>query len=198
MEVTIEQVRELREKTGAGILDCKKALQETSGDFNKAIEYLRKQGLNIVAKKEGRTTKEGIIAAYIHSNNKIGVLIELNCETDFVAKTDEFKSLAKDLCMHIAAMDPQYVDRTEIPKDVLEKEKEIYKEEARKSKKPEHVIEKIAEGKLEKFYSDVCLVDQAFVKDLNIKIKDLINQNIAKIKENIVVKKFVRYKVGVC
>ncbi len=195
MNITAEMVKNLREKTGAGMMDCKKALTEAGGDFDKAVELLRKKGLAAAEKKAGRQASEGIIASYIHMD-KIGVLLEVNCETDFVARTDDFKQFVKDVAMHIAAASPRYLKREDIPEDVINKEKEIYKEQIKN--KPEHVIEKIVEGKLEKFYSEVCLLDQVFVKDPEgkKKIKDLLTEMIAKLGENIIIRRFVRYQLG--
>lgn len=194
--VSIEKIKELREKTGVGVNDCKKALEETGGDIQKAVDYLREKGIAAAAKKTLRTAKEGLIYAYIHSNEKLGVLLEINCETDFVARTEDFKELAKDVAMQIAAMSPQYVKREDIPQDVIEKEKEIYKAQIKDSKKPENVIEKIVNGKLEKFYSEVCLLEQPFIKDDKITIDSIIKEKISKLGENIVVKRFTRFVVG--
>ncbi|WP_353740369.1 translation elongation factor Ts [Candidatus Magnetominusculus xianensis] len=186
-------VMELREKTGVGMMDCKKALTETGGDFEKALDYLRKKGLATAAKKSGRKASEGLICSYIHMD-KIGVMLELNCETDFVAKTDEYKILAKDISMHIAAANPEYVEPSEIPAAVIEREKEIYKDQVKG--KPANVVDKIVEGKLEKFYSEKCLVKQAFVKNPDQTIHDLVVEKIAKLGENIVIGRFVRYQLG--
>lgn len=195
MNITAEMVKNLREKTGAGMMDCKKALTEAGGDFDKAVELLRKKGLAAAEKKAGRQASEGVIGSYIHMD-KIGVLLEVNCETDFVARTDDFKQFVKDVAMHIAAASPRYLKREDIPEDVINKEKEIYKEQIKN--KPEHVIEKIVEGKLEKFYSEVCLLDQVFVKDPEgkKKVKDLLTEMIAKLGENIIIRRFVRYQIG--
>lgn len=197
MQITAQMVKELRDKTGAGMMDCKKALVETGGDIEAAIKYLREKGIASAAKKSMRETKEGIIASYVHAGNKIGVLLELNCETDFVARTDDFKLLAKDLCMQIAATDPKYISRDDVPREVIEQEKEIYIKQAKESGKPENVIEKIAEGKLNKFFSEVCLLEQPFIKDSEMSVEDLIKLAISKIKENITIGRFVRYQVGV-
>ena len=198
MSISAADVKSLREKTGAGMMDCKKALTETGGDMEKAIDVLRKKGLSAAAKKSERIASEGLVGSYIHAGGKIGVLLEVNCETDFVAKTEEFQQLVKDLSMHIAAANPSYVRREEVPADVLDREKEIYKDQARQSGKPENILDKIIEGKLEKFYGDVCLLDQVFVKDPDgkQKIKDLITEKIAKIGENISVRRFVRFQLG--
>jgi elongation factor Ts len=196
MEISAQMVKELRERTGAGMMDCKAALAEANGDMEKAIEILRKKGLAKAAKKAGRETKEGLIISYVHHNGKIGVLLELNCETDFVARTDEFKELGNKIAMHIAAMAPKWVKREDVPADVIEKEKEIYREQLKDSGKPAQVIEKIIEGKLESFYQDNCLLEQKYALDQTITIKDMIQQAIAKIGENIQVSRFVRMQVG--
>lgn len=195
-EITSDMIKELREKTQAGMLDCKKALIECGGDMEKAVDYLRKKGLAAANKREGRVAKEGIVASYIHSNNKIGVLLELNCETDFVARNQDFHDLAKDLCMQVAAANPMFVSPEDIPADVLEREKEIYREQLKDSGKPANVIEKIVEGKLTKFYSEVCLLEQEFIKDSKVIIKDLIKNRIATYGENITVGRFVRFQIG--
>ncbi len=194
MAITAQMVKELREKTGAGMMECKKALESSGGDFNKAIEILRQKGLATAQKKASREAREGIITSYIHMD-KIGVMLELNCETDFVARNEEFRQLAKDIAMQIAAANPQYIQREDIPQDVIEKEKEIYKSQI-KGNKPPQVIEKILEGKLEKFFEEVCLLDQPFIKEPEKKIKDLITEKVAKFGENIMVRRFVRFQVG--
>ncbi|MBF0568494.1 MAG: translation elongation factor Ts [Nitrospirae bacterium] len=191
--ISATMVMELREKTGVGMMDCKKALTETNGDFEKALDYLRKKGLATAAKKSGRKASEGLICSYIHMD-KIGVMIELNCETDFVAKTDDYKQLAKDIAMHIAAANPEYIEPTEIPATVIEREKEIYKDQVKG--KPAGVIDKIIEGKLEKFYSEKCLLRQAFVKNPDQTVHDVVVEKIAKLGENILVRRFVRYQLG--
>ncbi len=195
MTVSADVVKELREKTGAGLMDCKRALSECNGDMEKAIDVLRQKGLASAAKKSGRTASQGLVASYIHMD-KIGVMVEINCETDFVAKTDDFRGLVKDVAMHIAAANPQYVTREEVPADTLEREKEIYK--AQVTNKPPQVVDKIVEGKLDKFFSDMCLLDQVFVKDPEgkKKIKDLLTETIAKVGENIVIRRFTRYQLG--
>ena len=189
-----DAVRELRSKTSAGIMDCKKALKESSGDVGKAIDILRKKGVKLASEKSTRAAKDGRVESYIHMNGKIGVLLEVNCETDFVARNEEFRQFVKDLTMQIAATHPKYVKREDIAKEELEKEKEILT--ASVKNKPKEVIEKIAVGKLEKFYEETCLMDQVFVKDANVKVKDLLSSLIAKIGENIVVRRFTRYKLG--
>ncbi|MDA8240511.1 MAG: translation elongation factor Ts [Nitrospiraceae bacterium] len=191
--ISADAVKDLREKTGAGMMECKKALVESGGDFEKAIDLLRQRGLATAAKKAGRTASQGLISSYIHMD-KIGVLLEVNCETDFVARTDDFRELVKDIAMHIAAASPQYLIREDVPQDVIEREKEIYR--AQVANKPPQVVEKIVEGKLEKFFTDTCLVDQVFVKDPDRKIKDVITEKVAKVGENIVVRRFVRYQLG--
>ena len=193
--ITAEAVKNLREKTGVGMMDCKKALTESSGDFEKAVDLLRQKGLATATKKAGRTASEGLVESYIHMG-KIGTMLEVNCETDFVARTDDFKELVKDIAMHIAAANPQYLSREDIPQDVIEREKEIYR--AQVADKPPHVIEKIIDGKLEKFYTDMCLLDQIFIKDSDQKkkIKDLVTDKIAKLGENIVIRRFARFQLG--
>ncbi len=189
-------VKKLRDMTGAGMMDCKKALEEAEGDFEKAIEILRKRGAAKAAKKAGRATREGIITSYVHFNGRIGVLLELNCETDFVARTDEFKELAYNLAKQVAAMNPKWVSREDVPQEVIEKEKEIYREQLKDSGKPDHVIEKIIEGKLEKFFEENCLLEQEYIFEEGKKVKEVIQEAIAKIGENIRVSRFVRMEVG--
>ena len=196
MEISASMVKELREKTGAGMMDCKSALVEASGDMEQAIVVLRKKGLASAQKKASRVAAEGMIGHYIHAGGKLGVLVEVNCETDFAARSDDFHVLVKDIAMHIAAQNPLYVKREEVPAEVLEKEKEIYKDQARASGKPANIIDKIAEGKLESYYEMACLYDQKFVKDPNITVKDLLNNAIGKIGENIQVRRFSRFKTG--
>lgn len=195
MQITVDQIRDLREKTNAGIMDCRQALEESKGDIEKAKEILRKKGLVIAAKKAGRTAKDGVIASYIHPGSRIGVLVEVNCETDFVARTDVFKHFVKDITLQIASANPLYISQEEIPPEVLEKEKEIYKEEAKG--KPEHVANKIIEGKLQKWYSEVCLLNQPFVKEPDkMTIVDLLTSKIAELGENIVIRRFTRFHLG--
>jgi elongation factor Ts len=193
--ISAELVKNLREKTGAGMMECKKALTESNGDFEKAVDLLRQKGLASAVKKAGRTASEGLIESYIHMG-KLGTMIEVNCETDFVARTDDFKELAKDIAMHIAAANPLYLTREDVPQEVLEREKEIYK--AQVAGKPAQVVEKIIEGKLEKFFSDTCLVDQIFIKDPDQKkkIKDLVTEKISKLGENIIIRRFARFQLG--
>ena len=189
-------VKELREKTGAGILDCQKALQETGDNIDKAIDYLRQKGLAAAQKKSGRETNQGLIHAYIHMGGKIGVLIEVNCETDFVARNEEFKSFVNDLALQVAAAKPAYVKREDIPKEVVDKERAIYEGQAKEMGKPPAAWPKIVEGKLEKFYQESCLMEQAFIKDPAVMVKDLLAQKIAKIGENMNIRRFTRYQLG--
>jgi elongation factor Ts len=196
MEITAKMVKDLREKTGLGMMDCKNALVESKGDPEKAIENLRKKGALKAAKREGRATSEGRIGSYIHMTGKLGVLIELNCESDFVAKTDEFGELVKDLCMHIAASAPRWTSPEDVPEDVLGKEKEIYIAQAKEAGKPDKMLEKIAEGKMKKFFSEACLLEQPFVKNPDVTVGQLIKDKIAKLGENITVGRFARMQVG--
>ncbi len=195
MNITADAVKELREQTGAGFMDCKRALSETQGSIDKAKDLLRQKGLAMASKKTGREASEGLIGSYIHMN-KLGVLVEINCETDFVAKTDEFKGFVKDIAMHIAAANPLYLKREDIPSDVIDKEKEIYSSQV--TNKPANIVEKIVLGKLEKFFEENCLMDQFFVKDPEhkTKIKDLLIENISQLGENMVIKRFVRFQLG--
>jgi elongation factor Ts len=194
-EISAAMVKELREKTGAGMMDCKKALAETQGDFAKAEEWLRKKGITGAAKKAGRTAAEGLVGAYVH-NGKIGTLVEVNCETDFVARNEDFQALVRDLALHIAAANPIYVRREEVPPTVLDSEKEIERTKLREQKKPEAMIDKILTGKMEKYYETVCLVDQPFVKDDKKKVHEVVTEAIAKIGENIAIRRFARFQVG--
>ncbi|MBN1196173.1 MAG: translation elongation factor Ts [Candidatus Aminicenantes bacterium] len=196
MAVDMELVKKLRAETGVGILECRKAVTESNNNYQKAEEILRKRGFEKAKAKSSRATTQGVVGAYVHTNFKIGVLVEVGCETDFVAKNNDFQALVKDIAMQIAALSPQYVDADEIPEEILEKEKEIYREQMKKQGKPENVVEKIIDGKLNKFYADVCLLDQKFFKDDSKTIRDLITEHIHKIGENIIVKRFVRYQVG--
>ncbi len=195
-EVTMEKIKRLRERTGLGVMDIKKALQEAGGDEEKAIEILRKKGLATAAKKATRTVKDGFIGSYIHFTGKIGVIVEIDTETDFVARNEEFREFAKNIAMHIATSAPQYVSPEDIPEEVLNKEKEIYREQLKAQGKPDHVIDRIIEGKLKKFYEQVCLLEQPYVKNPDIKIKDYLTQQIAKFGENIVIRRFARLAVG--
>ena len=196
MAISATMVKDLREKTGAGIMDCKRALHEAQGDFEKSIEILRKWGLAAAAKRSERITAEGLITSYLHPGNKIGVLLEINCETDFVARTPEFSSLAKDLCMQITAARPLCIRREDIPEEVLAKEGEIYRAQMSGKGKPEKVIEKIVQGKLEKFFAEVCLLEQPFIKNPEITVEALIKDHIARLGENIVVRRFSRFQLG--
>ena len=195
-KVTAEMVKELREKTGAGMLDCKKALEANCGDFEKSINYLRQKGMAQAAQKATRVAKEGVIYSYIHPGEKLGVLLELNCETDFVARTEDFKSLAKDIAMQIAATNPVVVSRSDLKPEALEQEKNIYRAQALNEGKPEKIVEKIIEGKVEKYYQEVCLLEQAFVKDQDRTVQERVNEAVAKLGENIVVKRFARFRLG--
>jgi elongation factor Ts len=196
MDISAKSVKELRDMTGAGMMDCKKALTESEGDMEKAVAFLRKQGLSKAAKKADRTAEEGLIYSYIHPGSKLGVLLELNCETDFVARTEDFQRLAKDISMQIAAANPLVVERGQLDPALVEKEKDIYKTQALTEGKPEKVVENIVEGRLGKYYQEVVLLEQPFVKDQDMTIKDLINNAIGKMGENIVVKRFVRFRMG--
>jgi elongation factor Ts len=194
MAISAALVKQLREMTGIGMMTCKEALQATDGDLEKAVEYLRKKGLDAAAKKAGRETNEGVIASYIHSNNKIGVLVELDCETDFVARNEDFQQLGRDLCMQVAAARPRWVTPDEVPEEILEKEREIYREQFKD--KPERALEGIIKGKLQAFYKDNCLLEQPFVKEPKTSVSDLIKSLVAKLGENITVARFVRMEVG--
>lgn len=193
--VTAQMVKELRERTGAGMMDCKKALAET-GDMEKAIEYLREKGLAAAAKKAGRIAAEGVVDAYIHGAGRIGVLVEVNCETDFVAKTDEFREFVRDIAMQVAAAKPEYVAREEVPAEVIEKEKEILKAQAVNEGKPEAIAEKMVTGRIEKYYKEVCLLEQPFIKDTDVTVKQMLTEKISKIGENISIRRFVRFEMG--
>lgn len=194
--ITAEMVKELREVTGAGMMDCKKALQEAGGDKNKAIELLREKGLARAAKRAGRIAAQGVVDSYIHLGGKVGVLVEVNCETDFVAKNEEFRSFVRDICLQVAATNPTYLKREDVPPEVIEKEKEILRKQALNEGKPERVIDKIVAGRLEKFFQESCLLEQSFIKDPEITIGDLLAEKIAKIGENIVIRRFTRYEMG--
>ena len=195
-DISAASVKELRERTGAGMMDCKKALVETNGDVAKAGDYLREKGLAAAAKKAGRVTAEGLVESYIHGGGKIGVLVEINCETDFVAKTDEFKALVRDIAMQIAAAKPEYVSREEVPEVLITKEKEILAAQAANEGKPEKIIQKMVEGRIEKFYKELCLLEQPFVKDPDKTVKQLISEKISTIGENISMRRFVRFELG--
>jgi len=196
MEVSANIVKQLREKTGAGFMDCKKALAETGGDVEKAIDYLRKRGVAAAAKKADRVVTDGAVGAYVHPGGKVGVLLEINCETDFVARNAEFQALLKDMAMQVAAANPRYVRREEVAAEESEREKSIYRQQALETGKPETVIEKIVEGKMERFYSEVCLLEQPFIKDPDRKVSAVINDAIARLGENIQVRRFARYHLG--
>jgi len=196
LKISIQSVKELREKTGVGIMDCKNALREADGDNNKAIDILRKKGIAKSQKREGRIASEGQIQSYVHMGGKIGVLVEVNCETDFSAKTEDFTNFSKNLAMHIAATNPISISPEELSSEIVEREKEIYSDQALQSGKPEKVVEKIVEGKLKKFFSEACLLNQAYVKDPDITIQDLLNELKAKTGENIIIKRFIRFKLG--
>jgi len=195
-EVTMEMIKKLRERTAAGLMDCKKALEEAGGDMEKAVDLLRQKGLAVAAKRAGKATTEGVVVAYIHANKKLGAMVEVNCETDFVARTEEFQKFAYEVAMHIAAANPICVSREDMPQEVLEKEKEIYAAQARESGKPEHIIEKIVAGKLEKFYKEAVLLEQPFVKNPDLTIQDLLNELMSKTGERIQIRRFIRYQVG--
>lgn len=195
-DVTAQMVKEIRDRTGAPFLDCKKALEETGGDYEKAVEILRVKGLTKAAKKMGRETPEGIITSYIHPGGKIGVMVEVNCETDFVARNEEFQAFAKEIAMQIAAANPSFIKREDIPESVILKEEEVMKAQVTQSGKPANVADKIVQGKIEKFYEEVCLLEQAYIRDPKIKVVDLLNSLVAKIGENIVIRRFVRYQLG--
>lgn len=196
MTITAAMVKDLREKTGVGIMECKEALTESNGDLEAAISYLRKKGLSAAVRRGGRATREGAVGSYIHAGGKIGVLVEVRCETDFVARTAQFQELVKDLAMQVAAASPLFVSREEVSEEVQEKEREIYREQARNAGKPEKILNTIAEGKLEKYFAEVCLLEQPFVKDPNITVKDLVSQIVAQVGENIQVNRFARFQVG--
>ncbi|MBK9293802.1 MAG: translation elongation factor Ts [Oligoflexia bacterium] len=196
MEISATTVRDLREKTGAGMMDCKKALAECGGDMEKAVEWLKKKGLNAADKKSGRTAAEGVVLSYVHGDGKIGVLVEINCETDFVARTEDFKNFARDIAMHIAASAPQYVTSSEVPASAVEKEKAIFKEQAASTGKPANVLDKIVEGRVQKYLAEICLMDQPFVKEPEKTVAQIQKETIAKLGENISVRRFVRMVMG--
>ncbi len=196
MEINAELVKKLREKTGVGLMDCKEALKNAAGDMEKAIEYLREKGLAKLQKRMGKVASEGVIASYIHTGAKVGTMVEVNCETDFVANTKEFQEFAKDIAMQITASNPIYVKREDVPEDAKEKEKNIYRRQAIESGKPEKIIDKIADGKMEKFYQEVCLIEQSFIKNQDITVKELLEELIVKMGEKIIVNRFVRFQLG--
>ncbi len=194
--VTVAMVKELRERTGAGMMDCKNALVETGGDVEAALDALRKKGLASAAKKAGRATSDGLVVSYIHAGGKIGVLLEINCETDFVARTDDFQRLAHDLSLHVAASQPRFIGRDEVTADVLEREKRIHREQAVESGKPEHIVERIVEGRIRKFFGETCLLEQPFVKDTERTVEDVLKEAIAKLGENMRICRFARFQLG--
>ncbi len=196
MEISIELVKDLRQRTGAGVIDCKAALLESKGNMEVAIDYLRRKGLATAAKKAGRIATDGLVSSYIHAGGKMGVLVEVNCETDFVAKTEDFQTFVKNVAMHIAAANPQDIRREEIPEEVLERERAIYRTQAQEAGKPQKIIDKIVEGKMERFYSEVCLLEQTYVRDSDLTIKELLDAMIAKIGENISIRRFARFQLG--
>ena len=196
MSISAKLVKELRDKTGAGMMDCKKALTQTNGDLEKAIDYLRKKGIQSASSKFGRKASNGLIASYIHLNGKVGVLLEINCETDFVAKTPEFNELAKNITLQIAASNPKYIKREEVPEEVVSKEKEVYYGQAENLNKPKKVLDNIVEGKLNKYFKEICLLEQEYIREPEKTVNQLILEAIAKLKENIVVKRFARFKLG--
>lgn len=196
MKITSQMVKELRDKTNAGMMDCKKALTDTGGDLEKAVDLLRQKGLAIAQKRAGRATSEGTIQTYIHAGGKLGVMVEVACETDFVAKTDGFKDFARDIAMHIAAANPISIQRDELPEDLVAREREIYKQQALDSGKPQQIIDKIVVGKMEKYFSEVCLLEQKFIKNPDISVQDLLNEIVAQMGENIAIKRMARFQVG--
>ncbi|NOX25543.1 MAG: translation elongation factor Ts [Deltaproteobacteria bacterium] len=196
MKITSQMVKELRDKTNAGMMDCKKALQEHDGDMEKAVDFLRQKGLAVAAKRADRSTSEGIVQTYIHAGGKLGVMVEVGCETDFVAKTDDFINFAKDLAMHIAAVNPVAMAREDVPADILRREKDIYTQQALDSGKPANIAEKIVAGKLNKYYAEICLLEQKFVKNPDVSIQDKLNELIAKMGENISIKRYSRMQIG--
>jgi elongation factor Ts len=195
-EISASTVKELREKTGVGMMDCKKALQECGGDFDKAMKFLREKGIADAAKRSGKATREGVVFSYIHPGNKIGVMVEINCETDFVARTPDFQNFAKDVAMHIAASNPQFVQRDEVPQKLVDAERDLLKSQAKESGKPDNVLDKIVEGRIDKFYAQICLLEQPFIKDMNMTVEELLKEQIGKIGENIQIRRFTRYQLG--
>ncbi len=196
MQITPRLIKELRDKTGAGMMDCKNALLESDGNIENAVDYLRKKGMAAAAKRADRVASEGVIQSYIHAGGKLGVLVEVNCETDFAAKTEDFQAFAKNLAMHIAAANPLAVDRESLDPEVIEREEDIYLSQARDMGKPEHILEKITEGKMKKFYSEVCLMEQPYIRDTDITISDLLNELTAKISEKMLIRRFARFQLG--
>jgi elongation factor Ts len=196
MAISAKVVKELREKTGAGMMDCKRALEESDGNVDKAVEYLRKKGLAAMAKRAGKEASEGVVASYIHPGERLGVLVEVNCETDFVARTTDFRGFVKELCMQVAAANPLVVNREDLPEEDVEREREIYRDQARGQGKPDKIIEKIVDGKMEKYYGEVCLLDQAYIKDSDQKVSQLLEDVRMKVGENVVIKRFARFRLG--
>jgi len=196
MEISADQVRALREKTGVGLMDCKEALKASSGDMDKAVDYLREKGLAKAQKRVGRAATEGTVAVYVHMGGKIATMVEVNCETDFVAKTDQFQAFSKDVAMQVTAANPTYVKREDVPEEVKRKEREIYRKQAKESGKPDKILDKIAEGKLEKFFQEVCLLEQPFIKNPDVTVRGLLEDLISKMGENILIRRFVRYQLG--
>jgi elongation factor Ts len=196
MSISAKLVKELRDKTGAGMMDCKKALTQTNGDLEKAVDYLRKKGIQSASSKFGRKASNGLIASYIHLNGKVGVLLEINCETDFVAKTPEFNELAKNITLQIAAANPKYIKREDVPENIINKEKEVYFGQAENLNKPKKVLDSIVEGKLNKYFKEICLLEQEYIRDSNKTVNQLVLEEIAKLKENIILRRFVRYQLG--
>jgi len=196
MEISVELVKDLRQRTGAGVIDCRTALQEAKGNMEAAIDYLRRKGLATAAKKAGRIATDGLVSSYIHAGGKMGVLVEINCETDFVAKTEDFQTFVKNIAMHIAATNPQYIRREEIPEEVLGRERTIYRTQALEAEKPQKVIDKIVDGKMERYYSEVCLLEQTYVRDSDLTVKELLDGMIAKVGENISIRRFARFQLG--
>lgn len=197
MNITSQMVKDLRDKTGAGMMDCKKALSENAGDMEKAVDFLRQKGLAVAAKRAGRATSEGVVETYIHAGGKIGVMVELNCETDFVAKTDDFREFARDVAMHIAAANPVSLSRDDVPADIVERERQIYIQQAIESGKPESIAEKMVTGKIDRFLSEICLLEQQFVKNPEKSIQDMLTELVGKMGENVSIKRFARFQVGV-
>ncbi|WP_457576730.1 translation elongation factor Ts [Desulfomarina sp.] len=196
MKITSKMVKELRDKTAAGMMDCKKALSDTDGDMEKAVDLLRQKGLAVAAKRAGRATSEGVIETYIHAGGNLGVMVELGCETDFVAKNDDFRAFARDIAMHIAAVNPVAITREEVPAEIVTREKDIYVQQALDSGKPEEIVEKMVTGKIEKFLSEICLLEQKYVKNPDLTVQDLLNELVGKMGENISIKRFARFQVG--
>jgi len=196
MSITTEQVKELRAKTGAGLMDCKRALTEADGDLTKAVDILRKRGIEVARKREGKTATEGRIAAYVHGGDQIGVLVEMNCETDFVARTDQFRELAQDVAMQVAALQPRWVGPEDVPEAALEREREVLREQAQAEGKPPHIVEKMVEGRLNKFYEETCLLKQPYIRDDSVTIEDKLNELVSAVGERVVIRRFVRYQVG--